>query len=125
MYESSSSKKTLRQGGVGGGTSRRKPETPAPEIFPVTDAMREWARKHPRGIAVDLDDQTERFLNHARQNDRRCRDWLAAWRNWILKAQDFADRDRARNATGTDGIPGHGPRAAVNDLWGEGVTPRV
>lgn len=103
-YPSSSSPtEKKRQGGSGGRGSRRKPETPAPEIFPVTAEMRTWAKNHKRGITVDLDDQTERFLNHARQTDRRCRNWLAAWRNWILKAQDFADRDYHRAATGTDG----------------------
>ncbi|MEV4001013.1 hypothetical protein [Actinomadura sp. NPDC049753] len=120
-YSSSSPSEKKRQGGVGGRASRRKPETPAPEIFPVTASMRAWARDHERRITVDLDDQTERFLNHARQNDRRCRDWQAAWRNWILKAQDFADRDHARAATGTDGTYGHGPRARVNDHdWSQG-----
>jgi hypothetical protein len=83
--------------------SRRKPETPIPDIFPITAEMRAWASSHSRNITVDLDDQTERFINHARQRDRRCRDWVAAWRNWILKAQDFADNDRQKSATGTDG----------------------
>jgi hypothetical protein len=78
--------------------SRRRPETTIPDIFRVTGEMRDWAKKHARNITVDLDDQTERFANHAKQNDRRCRDWAAAWRNWILKAQDFADRDRKQAA---------------------------
>lgn len=109
---------------MGGGTSRRKPKTPAPEIFPVTDAMRQWARQHPRGITVDLDAETEKFLNWNRQHDRRYSDWVAAWRNWILKAQDFAD-ERQQRATGTDGVHGHGPRARVNDHdWTRGG-PRV
>lgn len=99
---------------------RRKPERPIPDIFAVTDDKRAWAADHPRGITVDLDSQTERFINHARQNDRLCRDWDAAWRNWILKAQDFADSDRRRYATGTDGVPGHGPRAQVNNQWTNG-----
>lgn len=113
---SSPSEKKETQGGVGGRGSRRKPETPAPEIFPVTDEMRSWVKNHKRTITVDLEDQTERFLNHARQHDRRCRDWVAAWRNWILKAQDFADqqRERQRGATGTDGFGAFGD---VNHLW--------
>ncbi len=113
------------QGGAGGRASRRKPETPAPEIFPVTADMRAWAHNHKRTITVDLEDQTERFLNNARQNDRRCRDWVAAWRNWILKAQDFADRDRQRAATGTDGAHPFrgGANGSVNNAdWSNGFT---
>jgi hypothetical protein len=99
--------------------TRRKPETPTPEIFPVTADMRAWATGHTRGITVNLDHETERFLNHARQHDRRCRDWHAAWRNWVLKAQDFADQNRPPAATGTDGPRSvrSGPLANVNDLW--------
>lgn len=80
--------------------------------------MREWARNHTRRITVDLDDQTERFLNHARQTDRRCRDWRAAWRNWVLKAQDFADRDQGqhRPAPGNARPQAAGPRAPVNSF---------
>lgn len=87
--------------------------------------MRAWAHNHKRTITVDLEDQTERFLNNARQNDRRCRDWVAAWRNWILKAQDFADRDRQRAATGTDGAHPFrgGANGSVNNAdWSNGFT---
>lgn len=95
--------------------ARRKPETPVPEIFPVTDDMRAWAANHQRTITVDLNYQTERFVNHARQVDRRCRDWLAAWRNWILKAQDDADAHSRRAATGTEGRA-HARTGALADV---------
>jgi hypothetical protein len=26
------------------------------------------------------------FRDHARTNDRRCKDWSAAWRNWCRKS---------------------------------------
>jgi len=36
--------------------------------------------------------QAERFRNHAAQNDRRCADWRAAWRNWIAAAIERAPK---------------------------------
>jgi hypothetical protein len=36
--------------------------------------------------------QAERFRNHAAQNDRRCADWRAAWRNWISGAIERAPK---------------------------------
>ncbi|WP_204042727.1 hypothetical protein [Acrocarpospora phusangensis] len=74
--------------------SRRKPERPIPADFAVTPAMRKWAAD--KGYDVDLDRETFRFINHAHQNDRRCRDWLAAWRNWIDKAQEQQARATRR-----------------------------
>ncbi|MFI7644106.1 hypothetical protein [Nonomuraea sp. NPDC049400] len=71
--------------------TRRKPETPMPADFKVTPDMEAWAKA--QGYTVDLGRETFRFINHAHQNDRRCRDWLAAWRNWIDKAQEISDRE--------------------------------
>lgn len=61
---------------------RRKPEVPLPGNFAITDAMRAWADKNAPG--VDIDRATAKFRNHAQANDRRQRDWTAAWRNWLL-----------------------------------------
>jgi hypothetical protein len=41
---------------------------------------------------VDVQRELERFRNHARANDRRQADWNAAWRNWLLKAEEYASR---------------------------------
>jgi hypothetical protein len=34
----------------------------------------------------------QRFCNHAKQNDRRCVDWVAAERNWMIGAADKLGR---------------------------------
>lgn len=60
----------------------KKPETEIPEPFVVTDDMRSWAAENAPG--VDVDRATAKFINHALSNDRRQRDWIAAWRNWML-----------------------------------------
>lgn len=62
--------------------SRKKPETPLPDDFAVTDEMRAWAAENAPG--VDVDRATAKFRNHAQANERRQRDWVAAWRNWLL-----------------------------------------
>ncbi|MBG0828516.1 hypothetical protein HS041_12130 [Planomonospora sp. ID67723] len=101
--------------------SRRKPETPVPADFAVTPEMRAWADE--KGYTVDLDRQTFRFINHAIEKERLCRDWLAAWRNWVDKAQEIQDRDsnvRQLRPTGTHG--GSGPMAtggpySEEDVW--------
>lgn len=91
--------------------SRRKPETAIPVDFGVTAKMRAEAAE--KGYTVDLDRQVIRFINHAHQNDRRCRDWVAAWRNWIDKAQEIQDRDNVRQLRPT-GTGGNGSRFAPN-----------
>jgi hypothetical protein len=55
----------------------------------VTAAMHAWARE--RVSAINLARETEKFVNHAHAHDRRQVDWEAAWRNWMLKAQEFAE----------------------------------
>ncbi|MFB9681275.1 hypothetical protein [Streptosporangium vulgare] len=89
--------------------SRRKPETAIAEDFSVTADMR--AKAIEKGYTVDLDRQTIRFINHALQNDRRCRDWVAAWRNWIDRAQE--DHDKAANRPHRGGSAGNGSGSQV------------
>ena len=68
------------------GRSRRKPETPFPEgRFMLTVEMRAWAKSNGFGH-IDLRSETAMFKDHALANDRRARDWVAAWRTWIRRA---------------------------------------
>lgn len=57
-----------------------------------------------------------RFSDHAREKDRVSRDWNAAFRNWLRKAQDF-DAERGRSVKGNgreaDGIIAAGARVAA------------
>lgn len=43
--------------------------------------------------AVAVGDEIERFRDYSRANDKRFKDFHAAFRNWIRKAADFAKRD--------------------------------
>jgi len=72
---------------------RRKPKTAIPACFP-DEPLIEATRQRLRSDGINLDPavQAERFRNHAIQNDRRCADWPAAWRNWISKAAETAPK---------------------------------
>lgn len=67
----------------GGSGGRRKPERPLPESWTPSSAHSTYAEDN----GINLDFQAERFRNHAQANDRRARDWDAAFRNWLLKAE--------------------------------------
>lgn len=67
---------------------RRKPEVPLPDDWSTSSANRERAKK--LGFTDrEIDREAEKFLNHARQKDRRCADWEAAERNWFLNAAEY------------------------------------
>lgn len=78
---------------VRGKVSRRRPETAIPVGYPDAAAVADGqARIRAAGANLDAAVQAERFRNHAEQNDRRARDWAAAWRNWIIGAIDKAPK---------------------------------
>ncbi|MCP2076401.1 UNVERIFIED_ORG: hypothetical protein J2Y77_005837 [Pseudomonas lini] len=61
-----------------------------PEPFNVSVDMRKWAAE--RAPAVHLINETEKFVNYWRGNGGTKADWIATWRNWLLKAQEDANR---------------------------------
>lgn len=72
---------------------RKKPATAVPESFEVTEQLWAWATEH--GVAHErVESETEKFLTHHKAKGSTFSDWPAAWRNWMLKAADFA---RARH----------------------------
>lgn len=76
----------------------RRPATLVPEDFTVTPQLQAWAVEHAPD--VNLPWETDKFLDHWRADaSTRAwkRDWVAAWRNWMRKAQQDAD-ERARRA---------------------------
>lgn len=71
--------------------TKRKAETPIPDGFPDDAAKAEATDSaDTAGKAINADREADRFRNHADQTDRRCRDWGAAWRNWIIDAVEKA-----------------------------------
>jgi hypothetical protein len=55
--------------------------------FAVTLDKRKWALDNI--ITIDIELETKKFIAYYQANDKPMKNWDAAWRNWILKAQDF------------------------------------
>lgn len=102
---------TTTRSGVTGGTrtvlnrpnteTRRKPATPVPDDFTVTDRMREWAAAE--GIQPwAIDAETEQFIDWHRAKDSRNRDWTATWRTWMRKAKGWRPEIMRRQSDGMD-----------------------
>lgn len=64
-----------------------RPLKKCPSDFFITMAMQDWSTEH--GITVDLKTETEKFKDYT--FNRAISDWQGAWRNWIRKAQDYAN----------------------------------
>jgi hypothetical protein len=64
--------------------------TRIPEDFTITPAMYDWASA--KGLTINLQHSTEKFINHwtASTKNATKRDWVAAWRNWMLGDQEKA-----------------------------------
>lgn len=68
--------------------SRRKPERPLPASWKPNARHYEIALEKD----VDIEAQATAFRNHAETHDRRARDWDAAFRTWLNKANDMQGR---------------------------------
>ena len=68
------------------GRARRAPETALPADWTPTDAHRKYASEN----RVDVDREAFKFRNHAAANDRRQRNWNAAFTTWLAKATEWA-----------------------------------
>jgi hypothetical protein len=64
-------------------------ETPLPADFTVTADMLTWAKE--RGIPpVIITRETEKFINTATAKGYVYKNWVAAWRTWMLRIEDFS-----------------------------------
>jgi uncharacterized protein YdaU (DUF1376 family) len=89
------------------GGARRKPRKALPDDFPTAELIDEQQTKaRTEGADLDVSAEAERFRNHALSTDRRCSDWSAAWRNWVLKAMGWAPK-----------APQIQPSEEVGDPW--------
>jgi hypothetical protein len=73
-----------------GRSPRRAPERPLPQDWNPTEHHHQYAREH----ALDLNHESYKFRAHADTNDRRARNWDAAFRTWLANAVTFAQRGR-------------------------------
>jgi hypothetical protein len=78
----------------------RKRGTTAPDHFDITDKLRGWAADTTPGL--DLDAETENFLDHHRAKGSTFKSWDAAWRTWMRNAVKFSQRPALRAVSGSD-----------------------
>lgn len=71
--------------------SRASRKSQAPDTFTVTDELYHWAQS--TGLDIDLEFETEKFLDYHGAKGNKFADWTRAWRNWMRNAQTFTDRD--------------------------------
>jgi hypothetical protein len=76
------------------GASRKKSKRAQP--LPLT-----WEPPEPTERIAEIvagwsereyETEIDKFTNHAQQNGRTCKDWNAAWRNWIIQADEMKAR---------------------------------
>jgi hypothetical protein len=62
-----------------------------PVDFKMTDDLKAWAEEKGYNRQLNLERETEKFLNYWQSNGKCKKDWSATWRNWIIKAVEFAE----------------------------------
>jgi hypothetical protein len=63
---------------------KKRRASQAPDRFPLTPTLREWAKTEAPGIDLDL--ETKNFLDHHRAKGSLFKDWTASWRTWMRNA---------------------------------------
>lgn len=66
-----------------------------PDDFKITQEMRDWARE--KNIQVDLDEETEQFVDYQNTNQKTQADWIATWRNWMRNAKKYSRTTKTTN----------------------------
>lgn len=86
--------------------TRAKPKTSCPfsPDDPIPPECLEYARaKHP---SINAQTEFTKFVNFYLSKDNRYSNWLAAWRTWATKAEEFAkSRPQSQNQTYPFGKP--------------------
>ena len=83
--------------------SRKGNATSLPDHYQIQPQISEYAQQ--RGFtSSELVREHERFCNHAKQNDRRCVDWIAAERNWLITAAERAGKPMRAGQAADDGL---------------------
>ncbi|MBG0839002.1 hypothetical protein [Ectopseudomonas toyotomiensis] len=70
--------------------ARAKPKRPLPLPFLITDDMLAWAKE--KTPAVNVDRETEGFIDYWKGTGESKADWPATWRNRMRRMQDDLER---------------------------------
>lgn len=74
-------------------TIKRKCQLPV--NFPITPPMNTWFQKQ-QFVKIDLERETEKFIDHFKSTGDVKKDWVAAWRNWMRKAEEWSRGNKAK-----------------------------
>lgn len=88
----------------------KHPET-MPVEWQVSDEMAAWAKENTPKVVQRL--ATARFLTHFADSGKRAKDWDRAWRNWLLRDQQYIE-ERGSNGGGYSGRGSPGRNANSN-----------
>ncbi|MFG1963151.1 hypothetical protein [Nonomuraea sp. NPDC049028] len=90
-----------------------KRKTQVPKNFAITHEMRAWAaEKTP--LVVDLEFETEQFVDHWTGKRELRADWLATWRTWMRNQQKWTTAANARQKP--SGQQGNGSGSQVPEI---------
>lgn len=84
--------RTTPNGVVEEDTPRRSRETLLPSTWQPTPEHIHRAAE----TSLDLLVEAEKFRAHAATNERRAKNWNAAFTSWLIKAAEYAEKDRRR-----------------------------
>src|SRR5262245_13821614 len=79
----------------------REQKTRAPAELSITDSMRQWATA--KGIAANLEEETEHMLDHFRAKGETRFDWVATWRTWMRNSKKFGGNNGKQNESSAEG----------------------
>jgi hypothetical protein len=61
--------------------------TPVPNDFVISTEMKDWASREAPSLNIEA--ETEKFIDHYLAKGTVLRDWVAMWRNWMRRATNF------------------------------------
>jgi len=81
------------------GKGRKANAMPLPDSYALPEKVALFGAT--QGLSdAEMNREHQRFCNHAKQNDRRCVDWIAAERNWMIgSAEKLGKSPRSEAAT--------------------------
>lgn len=98
---------------------RRRPETPLPDDWKPTDDHRRQSAE----LGLDVRRAAQRFRDHAQANDRRQRDWNAAFRLWLDREVDYGGTSASSGKPLPDGTV-DADAILGRDVWQLPTPPR-
>lgn len=101
------------------GISKKRKQTSVPDEFPITESMRTWAAEKAPWV-LDVDGETEAFLDDRRSKSIVYGDWVAGWRTWLRNSKKFG----AARTTGTATIK-HEPKVICTQMTNFNEIPWV